>query len=86
MQPTLIKAYIENGLTDTEAHVEGDGAHFTAIVISPAFAGASRVARQQMVYNTVHEQLMDGTLHALSLKTFTPEEWISQQNNAPDGV
>ena len=75
MQPEEIKRLIEAGLTDAEALVEGDGAHFSALVISPAFAGKSRIQKQQLVYDTVRAQLLDGTLHALTLKTFTPEEW-----------
>ncbi len=75
MQPDKIKQLIEAGLPQTEAFVEGDGAHFTAIVISPSFAGKSRIQKQQLVYDTVRAQLLDGTLHALSLKTFTPDEW-----------
>jgi len=75
MQPEEIKRLIEAGLADTEAFVDGDGAHFTAIVISPVFAGKSRIQKQQLVYDTVRAQLLDGTLHALTLKTFTPDEW-----------
>ena len=75
MQPEEIKQLIELGLANSEAFVEGDGAHFTAIVISPAFASKSRIQKQQMVYDTVRTQLLDGTLHALSIQTFTPEEW-----------
>lgn len=75
MKPEEIKQYIETGLEYAEAIVEGDGSHFTAIVICPLFAGKSRLEKQQLVYNTVRTQLLDGSLHALSLKTFTPEEW-----------
>lgn len=75
MQPEKIKQLIEAGMTDTEACVEGDGAHFTALVISPQFAGKSRLQKQQLVYDTVRAHLLDGSLHALSIKTFTPEEW-----------
>lgn len=75
MQPEKIKNLIEAGLAETEAYVEGDGAHFTALVISPAFAGKSRIQKQQLVYDTVRKELLDGSLHALSLKTFTPSEW-----------
>ena len=57
------------------AYVEGDGTHFTAAVICPLFAGRTRIQKQQMVYDTVKAELLDGTLHALSLTTFTPEEW-----------
>jgi acid stress-induced BolA-like protein IbaG/YrbA len=75
MQPEEITKLIEAGLPDSEALVEGDGAHFTAIVVCPAFADKSRLQKQQLVYDTVRPQLMDGTLHALSIKTFTPTEW-----------
>lgn len=74
MQPTEIEYLIKNGLPSAEVYVEGDGTHFTALVICPDFAGKSRIQKQQMVYDTVREQLMDGTLHALSIKAFTPEE------------
>lgn len=75
MTPEAIQDLIEAGLANSEAYVEGDGTHFTALVVCPQFAGKTRIARQQMVYNTVREQLMDGSLHALSVKTLTPEEW-----------
>jgi len=75
MQPEDIKHLIEAKLPDCQAFVEGDGAHFTAFVVSPVFAGKSRLQKQQIVYDTVRTELLDGTLHALSLKTFTPEEW-----------
>ncbi len=75
MQAETIKKSIEKGITGSEAFVEGDGTHFTAIVISAQFFGQSRIKKQQMVYDTVKESLLDGTLHALSIQTFTPEEW-----------
>ena len=75
MQPEKIRDLIEAGLPESQAHVEGDGAHFTAVVVCSAFEGKSRIQKQQLVYDTVRTQLMDGTLHALSVKTFTPTEW-----------
>lgn len=75
MQPDVIRDLIEAGLPESEAHVEGDGAHFTAVVVCPAFVGKSRLQKQQMVYDTVKSQLLDGSLHALSIKAFTPDEW-----------
>jgi acid stress-induced BolA-like protein IbaG/YrbA len=82
MQPEEIKTLIEAGIAGSEAFVEGDGAHFTAFVISTEFAGKSRLQRQQLVNETVKKQLLSGLLHALSIKTFTPEEW---QAIDPDG-
>ncbi len=75
MQPEEIKTLIEASLNDSIAYIEGDGTHFTAAVICPAFAGKTRIQKQQLVYDTVKTQLLDGTLHALSITTFTPEEW-----------
>lgn len=74
MQPNNIEQLIKAGLANSEAYVEGDGTHFNALVVCPAFAGKSRIQRQQMVYDTVRKELMDGTLHALSIKALTPEE------------
>jgi acid stress-induced BolA-like protein IbaG/YrbA len=75
MQPDTIRDLIEAGLPESQAHVEGDGAHFTAVVVCPAFTGKSRLQKQQMVYDTVRPHLLDGSLHALSIKAFTPEEF-----------
>ncbi len=75
MQPEHVQQLIELGLKDADVYVEGDGAHFTALIVSSQFAGKSRVQRQQLVNDTVRKQLLDGSLHALSMKTLTPEEW-----------
>ena len=75
MQPEAIRTLIEAGLPESQAHVEGDGAHFTAVVVCPAFAGKSRLQKQQMVYDTVRSQLLDGSLHALSIKAYSEDEW-----------
>jgi acid stress-induced BolA-like protein IbaG/YrbA len=74
MQPEEIERLIKAGLPGADVYVEGDGSHFTALVVSSAFANKSRVQKQQIVYDTVKKQLTDGTLHALSIKTLTPEE------------
>ncbi len=76
MQANEIKQLIETGLTQCTALVEGDdGVHFTACVITSDFAGKNRIQKQQMVYATLGNRIHDGTIHALSIKTFTPDEW-----------
>lgn len=76
MQPEEIERLIKAGLPKADAYVEGDdGTHFNALVISEDFIGKTRVQRQQLVYDTVREYLNNGSLHALSLRTMTPEEW-----------
>ncbi|MBA3660851.1 MAG: BolA family transcriptional regulator [Gammaproteobacteria bacterium] len=82
MQTDKIKQLIESSLTNASVFVEGDGAHFTATVVSAAFADKSRIAKQQMVYDAVRTEILDGTLHALSIKTYTPEEWEQLNRNS----
>jgi stress-induced morphogen len=70
-----IEALIRNGLPGAEITVEdlaGDGNHYRAHVVSPAFRGKSRVQQHQMVYQALGER-MGGALHALALTTAPPE-------------
>ncbi len=73
-----IKQNIEQGMRVTHLSVEGDGRHFEAVVVSDEFAGQSRVQRHQRVFQTLGDR-MRGEIHALSIKTFTPQEWQEQQ-------
>ena len=68
------KNLIEQGLPGAKADVQGaDGVHFEAVVVAEAFAGKLPLARHRLVYATLGD-LMGGEIHALSLKTLTPEE------------
>jgi acid stress-induced BolA-like protein IbaG/YrbA len=74
MNSETIKNLIESGLPGAQAQVQGaDGVHFEATVISPAFAGKLPLARHRLVYATLGD-LMGGAIHALALKTLTPDE------------
>lgn len=82
MRPDDIKQLIETGLKESTAIIEGDdGKHYTAIVVSHEFSGKNRIQKQQLVYSTLGNHIADGTLHAISIKTFTPEEWQLHQGN-----
>jgi acid stress-induced BolA-like protein IbaG/YrbA len=72
--PDLIKNYIAAGLECTHLDVEGDGQHFTALIVSPAFAGKRLIQRHQLVYAALGDR-MKAEIHALSMKTLTPEEY-----------
>ena len=72
--PEQIEQYIKSGLECDFVEVTGDGQHFEAVIVSPAFRGRSRVQRHQLVYAALGER-MRGEIHALSMKTFTPEDW-----------
>ncbi|MFN7183235.1 MAG: BolA family protein [Thermomonas haemolytica] len=74
MNAELIRQLIETGLPGARAEVRGDdGVHFEATVVCAAFAGKLPLARHRMVYATLGER-MGGEIHALQLKTLTPDE------------
>lgn len=72
--PELIKTYIAAGLACTHLEVEGDGQHFSAVIVSEAFAGKRPIARHQIVYAALGDRMRE-EIHALSMKTLTPEEF-----------
>jgi acid stress-induced BolA-like protein IbaG/YrbA len=72
--PELVKSYIVAGLDCTHVEVEGDGQHFTAVIVSAAFAGKRPIQRHQLVYAALGDRMRE-EIHALSMKTLTPEEF-----------
>ena len=74
MDARTLKQLIEQGLPGADVEVQGaDGVHFEATVVASQFAGKLPLARHRLVYATLGE-LMGGAIHALALKTLTPEE------------
>ena len=74
MDAATIQAMIEQGLPGARAAVSGDdGVHFEAEVVAEQFAGKLPLARHRLVYGTLGD-LMGGAIHALALKTLTPQE------------
>ena len=71
-----VRSFIAAGLPCDHLEVEGDGQHFFATIVSPEFAGKSRVARHQRVYSALGDR-MRAQIHALSMKTLTPAEWAA---------
>ena len=77
VEPASIEDSIRKGLECTHLQVSGDGAHFEAVIVSPAFAGLTRVRQHQLVYGALGERMRE-EIHALSMKTYSPEEWASR--------
>ena len=75
LDPQKIQDWIAHELPCEHVAVDGDGRHFQAVIVSAEFAGLSRVARQQKVNAILKARFDTGELHALSMKTLTPEEW-----------
>lgn len=79
MQASEVSGRIEKALPDAAVDVEGADCNFTVSVISTAFAGLLPVKRQQLVLDAFTDVLKTGELHALTVKTLTPQEWEAKQ-------
>lgn len=76
LTPATVETYIRQGLECEHLHVEGDGRHFEAVIVSAAFAGKAMLQQHQVVYRALGDKLEH--IHALSMKTFTPEQWANR--------
>jgi len=76
--PEQIRAYIVEGLPCDHVDVQGDGAHFEALIVSPAFEGKRLIARHQLVYAALGDR-MKAEIHALSMRTLTPAQYQETQ-------
>ncbi len=82
MQPEQVKKLIETALPGAQAEIKSDdNTHFEAIVISEDFANKSTVKQHQMVYGALGDSIQSNDIHALSLKTYTPQEWENRRKN-----
>lgn len=74
-----LKSYIANGMSCDHVQVLGDdGQHFEAVVVSPQFTGKNKVQQHQLVYAALGDR-MRAEIHALALRTFTPEVWARSE-------
>jgi stress-induced morphogen len=74
----MLEARLLAALPGSEVEVNdttGTGDHFEARVVSPAFAGKPMVEQHRLVYAPLQDLLQTGELHALALKTYSPEQW-----------
>jgi acid stress-induced BolA-like protein IbaG/YrbA len=70
-----LQTIIAAGLPCEHLHVEGDGRHWYATLVSAEFEGKRLIQRHQQVYATLGEKIKTDEVHALSMKTYTPAEW-----------
>ena len=78
MEPQEVKELLDSGLEQCEVEVAGEGSHFDILVIGEVFADMRPVQKQQLVYGVLSEQIADGSIHAVNIRTFTPTEWQSK--------
>lgn len=74
MQASELQSLIKAALPDAEVTVRGEGDHFEAVVVSRQFAGRTMVQQHRLVYAALGDR-MGGEIHALALRTLTPEAW-----------
>jgi len=75
--PQEVRDFIAAGLPCAHLEVEGDGRHFFATIVSAEFVGLTRIKRHQRVYAALGERMKE-QIHALSMKTLSPEEWSAK--------
>ena len=78
MTADQLRSLIAAGLPCDHLEVSGDGRHWAAVIVSPAFEGRRAVQRHQLVYATLGQRMHTDEVHALSMKTYTPAEWAAQ--------
>ena len=75
-----LRSYIMDGLSSDYVEVQGDdGQHFEAVIVSQKFTSKNMVQQHQLVYRVLGER-MRTEIHALSIRTFTPEAWLKNNN------
>jgi len=74
MDAETVKARVQAELPEAQIHVQGEGDRFGLLVVAPEFEGLPKVKQHRRVYSALGEELK-GELHALEVKTFTPEQY-----------
>ena len=77
LTPDSVKIYIQDNLACEHVEVAGDGQHFEAVIVSTEFRDKNRVQQHQIVYRALGERMRE-EIHALSMRTLTPEQWAEQ--------
>jgi BolA protein len=77
LQPQHLMVEDDSAKHVGHAGAASGGGHFRVLIVAPAFRGLDRVARQRAVYAALGDA-MHSTIHALALRTLTPEEWANR--------
>ncbi len=78
METSAVQKLIQADLKDAQVFVEGEGCNFSVTVVSKEFDGYPTVKNQQKVLAAVQEPIATGELHAITVKTYTLEEWAKK--------
>lgn len=78
VSPVQVESMIKAALPDAVVQIQdltGGGDHYQVVVVSSQFEGMGLVQQHQTVYGAVREAMSTEAIHALSVKTFTPQTW-----------
>lgn len=78
MSPEDIKSALETALSPVHLDIQVEGSHVHVVVASAAFEGLNAVKKQQAVYAAFGDAISSGAVHAVHMKTYTPDEWAAQ--------
>ncbi|SDW42884.1 BolA family protein [Marinobacter mobilis] len=79
MEAREVAELVKNALPDCEIEVQSEGNHYLVVAVGERFEGMSPVKKQQLIYGALNQQLSDGSIHALTIKAFTPAQWAARQ-------
>ena len=80
MQISEIEELLHSALTLEELKVSGEGASFQVVAVGDMFDGVSRLKKQQIIYAPLKDKIADGSIHAITIKAFTPEQWKREKH------
>ncbi|WP_261844125.1 BolA family protein [Aliamphritea ceti] len=80
MQIEQVKQLLESKLEGCVVYPEGEGCNFQVTVVGEVFEGLRPVKKQQLVSQCLAEEIANGSIHALTIKTYTPTQWAELQN------
>jgi acid stress-induced BolA-like protein IbaG/YrbA len=75
MDAATVKVLLQAHLPDCQFEVQGEGANYDITAIGAMFDGLRPVKKQHLVYGALNAEIADGSIHAVNIHTFTPEEW-----------
>lgn len=80
MDNAQIESLLKNSLELAEVQVRSEGTHFHITAVGDCFDGLSRVKQQQAVYAPLKDNIADGSIHAVTIKAYTPAQWQREKH------
>jgi len=79
MEAEQVRERLADALPDCQIEVQNEGNRFLVVAVGERFSDLNRVKRQQLIYSHLEDLLAEGTIHALTIRAMTPEEWQARQ-------